>query len=321
VVFAGDLFTSVDSAIDPELDRIASLLGELDGKKFRNRTEESAFQSLAAQHSRLKNMNVEHWCELLRPSFETYALCSDAQKGDPEQLTFMMGASAADTTADKERETPWHKVIVPAFYMATACVTRAQYALFDPQREREHSNLPSKAPEPDCPMIYVNFHDGICFALWLDDSYSLPSEVQWEGAAWGGLDREQYPKYVIGVPPYTANFTSAEVNFDGNHPLQGPKSEYRERTVPVRFSEFQPNGFGLWQMSGNVWEYTRSEWHKSLQDAIEHEKGDLFSGSAEASRCVRGGSWYNYARYTRCSYRLCIDYRYFITGIRLSRTK
>ncbi|MFN9038799.1 MAG: SUMF1/EgtB/PvdO family nonheme iron enzyme, partial [Planctomyces sp.] len=96
-------------------------------------------------------------------------------------------------------------------------------------------------------MIYVNFHDGICFALWLDDSYSLPSEVQWEGAAWGGLDREQHPEYVIGVHPKTANFSSAEVNFDGNYPLQGPKSEYRERTVSVRFAEFEPNGFGLWQ--------------------------------------------------------------------------
>jgi len=205
--------------------------------------------------------------------------------------------------------------------MATACVTRAQYALFDPQREREHNNFDKYAPEPDCPMIYVNFFDGICFALWLGDRYSLPSEVQWEGAAWGGLDREQNQHYVIGVPPYTADFTSAQVNFEGNHPLQGRQSEYRRRTVPVRFAEFQPNGFGLWQMSGNVLEYTRSEWHQTLQDAIGHKDDDLASGSAEPRRCVRGGSWCFFAGFTRCSYRDWYDDRYFLTGIRLSRTK
>ncbi|MFM7868862.1 MAG: formylglycine-generating enzyme family protein, partial [Planctomycetaceae bacterium] len=183
---------------------------------------------------------------------------------------------------------PWQKISVPAFYMATACVTKSQYALFDPQREREDDDFNEISPDPDCPMIYVNFHDGICFALWLDDRYSLPSEVQWEGAAWGGLDRETHQDYVIGVPPYTKAFTSAEVNFDGNRPLQGPKSEYRERTVPVRGGGFQPNGFGLWHMSGNVDEYTRSEWHESLQDAIKHKTTDLAHGSAEASRCVRG---------------------------------
>ncbi|MFM7919859.1 MAG: SUMF1/EgtB/PvdO family nonheme iron enzyme, partial [Planctomycetaceae bacterium] len=129
-------------------------------------------------------------------------------------------------------------------------------------------------------MIYVNFHDGICFALWLDDRYSLPSEVQWEGAAWGGLDRETHQDYVIGVYPYTAAFTSAEVNFDGEIPLQEPKSEYRRRTVPVRGGGFQPNGFGLWHMSGNVWEYTRSERHGSPQDAIKRETSDLAHGSA-----------------------------------------
>jgi formylglycine-generating enzyme required for sulfatase activity len=158
-------------------------------------------------------------------------------------------------------------------------------------------------------MIYVNFHDGICFALWLDDSYSLPSEVQWEGAAWGGLDREQHPEYVIGVHPKTANFTSAQVNFGGNH------------TVPVRFAKFQPNGFGLCQMSGNVDEYTRSEWHETLQDAIEHREDNLACGSAEALRCVRGGSWDFDAGLTRCSDRYRYDVRNDLTGIRLSRTK
>ncbi|MFN9825173.1 MAG: formylglycine-generating enzyme family protein, partial [Planctomyces sp.] len=199
----------------PELARLRPRLDELEAIRRPDRQQKTELQTLTARYANLDELTIEDWCQQLRPIFDTYGLCSDAPKGNPDCLIFMMGASAEDTDADKKRETPWQKVTVPAFYMATACVTRAQYALFDPQREREHSNLPAKAPDPDCPMIYVNFHDGICFALWLDDSYSLPSEVQWEGAAWGGRDRAQHPEYVSGVHPKTADVTSAQVNFDG----------------------------------------------------------------------------------------------------------
>jgi hypothetical protein len=309
VVFEGDMKAFIESAVDLELARLRPRLDELEAIKRPDRKQKEDLQTLTARYAKLDELKIEDWCQQLRPSFDTYGLCSDAHKGNPDSLTFMMGASDKDSAASSY-EKPWQKVPpIPAFYMATACVTRAQYALFDPQREREHRDLPAKAPDPDCPMIYMNFHDGICFALWLDDSYSLPSEVQWEGAAWGGLDREQHPEYVIGVFPYTAKFTSAEVNFGGNH------------TVPVRFAKFQPNGFGLRQMSGNVYEYTRSEWHETLQDAIEHREDNLACGSAEALRCVRGapGSTVRGTPAARTGYRYVN--RYSFTGIRLSRTK
>ncbi len=322
VVFEGDLQAFVEGAVDPEWARLRLRLEELEAIKRPDRQQKAELQALETQYTKLDELDLAQWCQQLCPGFAAYALCSDAQKGNPDQLTFMMGASKRDSSAFDD-EKPWQQVPVPSFYMATACVTRAQYALFDPQREREHEDLPEYAPEPDCPMIYVNFHDGMCFALWPGDRYSLPSEVQWEGAAWGGLDRKQHEDedYVIGVPPYTADFTSADVNFDGNHPLRGEKSDFRQRTLPVRFSEFKPNGFGLWQMSGNVWEYTRSEWRGTLQDAIEHKDDDLASGSAEPRRCVRGGSWFYIARSTRCSLRFRSDIRDDDTGIRLSRTK
>jgi formylglycine-generating enzyme required for sulfatase activity len=151
----------------------------------------------------------------------------------------------------------------------------------------------------------------MCFGLWLDDRYSLPSEVQWEGAAWGGLDREKNRDYVIGVPPYTRKFTSAQVNCFNKI----------GRSVPVRFAKFKANKFGLWQMSGNVREYTRSEWYGHLRDAIEHRNDDAALGSAEPVRCVRGGSWIGLARLSRCSDRSRNGDRYDYAGIRLSRTK
>jgi len=322
VLLDGDLEAFVRDAVVFVQRQLKPRLRELREDDLRDADQETELSLLESQWQALQKVvtSVQDWCQSLRPDFTTWALCSDDKTGHAERLTFLMGASEKDGAA-YEDEKPWQQVTVPSFYMATACVTRAQYALFDPQREREHSDFAKYAPEPDCPMIYVNFFDGICFALWLGDRYSLPSEVQWEGAAWGGLDREQHQHYVIGVPPYTADFTTAQVNFDGNYPLQGRQSEYRERTVPVRFTKFQPNGFGLWQMSGNVWEYTRSEWHERLQDAIGHKDDDLASGSAEPRRCVRWGSWLYDARYTRSSIRHRDANRIFNTGIRLSRTK
>ena len=310
VVFEGDLLAFVKSGKEFEQNRINQRLRELDKIPRPNPREKSEIETLSASEETLDQMETSSWCKKLQPEFPVYALCSNAKTGDPDHLTFMMGASPKDKDAFPG-EKPWQEVSVPAFYMATACVTRSQYALFCPQREREESSILEYAPDPDCPMIHVNFHDGMCFGLWLDDRYSLPSEVQWEGAAWGGLDRKKNQDYVIGVPPYTRKFTSAQVNY----------GEEIGRCVPVRFAKFNANKFGLWQMSGNVGEYTRSEWYDHLSDAIEHRNDDVALGSAEPVRCVRGGSWNYYARFSRCSNRYRYEIRYLYSGIRLSRTK
>ncbi|MFM7169106.1 MAG: formylglycine-generating enzyme family protein, partial [Planctomycetaceae bacterium] len=185
VVFEEDLERFVKAGKEFEQDRINQRLRELDKIKRPTVREKSELETLSASYETLEKLNTSEWCRKLQPKFSVYALCSNAKTGDPDNLTFMMGASKKDKDANAH-EKPWQKVSVPAFYMATACVTKSQYALFDPQRGKARSDFNEKSPDPDCPMIYVNFHDGICFALWLDDRYSLPSEVQWEGAAWGG---------------------------------------------------------------------------------------------------------------------------------------
>jgi hypothetical protein len=311
VVFEGDLEAFVESALDSELARLRLRLDELDAINRPDRQQKAELQTLMARYARLDELsdklNIEQWCQQLRPSFENYALCSDAKKGAPEQLTFMMGASAAVTADDEGSETPWQNFTVPAFYMATARVTRAQYQLFDPQREQEHIDSPERAPEPDRPMIWGKFHDGMCFALWLDDRYSLPSEVQWEIAKGGGLNREQLPEG--RWPVHHRNVTSAEVIFLGNYHLL----ELEQR--------FPPNSFGQRQMNGHVWQYTPSEVRQTLQDATVHEKGDLSSGSAEAHPCIGWGSWVCDARFSRCSLPFRYNDLWGYTGIRLSRTK
>jgi formylglycine-generating enzyme required for sulfatase activity len=322
VIHLLDLPALVEQAVDEELVLRQPQLKSLQSDENRTRAQESTVKLLKSQFETVKKLDVSAWCQLIVPKEPAYCLCSDeVNGGDSNRLTFRMGASLEDSEAYDD-EKPWQEVQIDAFYMAATCVTRAQYRLFDSQREHQHGdNFKNYAPDEDCPMICVNFYDGICFALWLGDAYCLPSEVEWEGAAWGGIKREEHRDYVIGVEPYTKDFDSRHVNFNGNHPLHDRESEYRERTVNVRHAQFKPNGFGLWQMSGNVREYTRSEWHDSLQVAINGKKADLAASGAGPRRCVRGGSWSLNARYTRCSIRDRHDVRVPDTGFRLSRTK
>jgi formylglycine-generating enzyme required for sulfatase activity len=311
----------------------------------------------------------EDWWQQIRPQHRAYAWCADdvligedgvsvrppsreSSTVPVPKLTFYMGASPQDSNAgDSEKydnSTPenwWHEVQIDAFSMATCTVTRAQYRLFDPHREKDRLEgeygFNSIAPDDDCPMIYVDWYDAFCFALWLGDKYQLPSEVEREGAAWGGINRPQLPDFVIGIAPYTSTFTTKEVNFNGNHSLDWKKSTYLMRTLPVRWDEsrhgrakqeqssaaklphYHPNGFGLWHMQGNVFDWCRSAWKRSLQEAIDHHTKDIASSSPDGSRSIRGGSWADYAGYGRTSNRdgFVAGNRGKFLGFRLSRTQ
>ena len=324
VLLEDDLREFVTQAVDREMVLIDTELQKLDTIKRRTRAEQSTLTNLERRYETLQDFPIDNWWDRIKPKSRAYALCSDEKKnGNSDRLTFSMGASPEDQHA-RENEKPWQPVDLPAFYMATGCVTRAQYRLFDPQREYAHAEqFKSRAPYDECPMIEVDFYDSFCFALILGDRYTLPSECEWEGAAWGGINRQKHQDYVIGIPPFDASFTSQHVNFDGNHPLDGKKSEYRERTLPVRHNAFGVNGFGLWQMHGNVWEWCRSEWHGELKDAVGHRNDATAKTSAASARCVRGGSWFINARNCRASFRNWFDAddRYGDAGFRLSRTK
>lgn len=277
--------------------------------------------------------------EQLRPKHPAYVRCCD--KDDPRYLTFLMGASDKDINAF-DNEKPLQPAQTAAFYMATCCVTRAQYRLFDDQREKRHEEgdygILKIAPDDDCPMIYVSWYDGFCFALWLGEKYRLPSEVEWEGAAWGGIDRNQHPERLYGVE-YHGEITTNQVNFNGKRKWDDKKTycDPLGRTLPVRWDEarkkseksnstaaklphYEPNGFDLWHMNGNVWEWCGSQWIEELSAAIQHRnEGD---DTSVQGRSVRGGSWFNYARDSRTSqrYGYVPESRSSSLGFRLSRT-
>lgn len=302
---------------------------------------------------------VPGWWEQIKPKHAAHSLCSNGTSQsllakastDTKRLSFLIGASPEDDSATEDekyaasdKESRWVERTIPAFQMATCCVTRAQYRLFDPRREQENqtgdSGKERRSPEEDCPMTYVDWFDSYCFAMWLGEGYELPTEEQWEGAAWGGINRASHRDAVISVPPYHVGFTSSEVNHNGNHPIAGQKkSGYLERTLPVRWDAdrqkrsditnkpdaYQPNGFGLWQVNGNVYEWCGSGWEGNLQLALER-MGKMIAGDEVGKRTfrvVRGGSCDFSVRSSRTSHRLRFnaESRSNSVGFRLSRTR
>ncbi len=239
-------------------------------------------------------------------SHPAYVRCPPA--GD--RLEFWMG-TAEDAPHGRDDEKPRHPVAVPAFWMAACAVTRAQYRLFDPNLEiQARGNFDRVSPDPDCPVIDTNWYDGFCLALWLGDEASLPTELEWEGAARGGRDG---PADVIGIPPYDASFTPGQVNFNRNRTLPVRwDAERREAAsedlhqIPV----YAPNAFGIWQAHGNGDEWCQSVCDRAIYqrraaagERVLIEAEDVVSFPVSVGRVIRGGTWSRNGFDCRSAYR------------------
>ncbi|WP_427501420.1 SUMF1/EgtB/PvdO family nonheme iron enzyme [Methylomonas sp. MED-D] len=124
----------------------------------------------------------------------------------------------------------------------------------------------------------------------------LPSEAQWEYACRAGTTTP----FAFGD-----NITPDQVNYDGNSPYaDGAKGEYRGKTVPV--ASLPANRWGLYEMHGNVLEWTQDAWHAGYDGAPGDGRAREV-GEADRPRVVRGGSWDDGAGSCRCACRGRID--------------
>jgi len=188
---------------------------------------------------------------------------------------FQMGDALGDAFNEGNNdERPVHTVYVDAFYMDVYEVTNEQYKKF-------MDATGHKAPgywnnnsynEPKQPVVGVSWHDAIAYAEWAGKR--LPTEAEWEKAARGGLVGKRYP--------WGDDISHDDANYDGT----GGKDKW-EYTSPVGI--FAPNGYGLYDMAGNVWEWC-ADWYDPGYYA-KSPKSNPKGPSYGQWRVFRGGSW------------------------------
>lgn len=203
--------------------------------------------------------------------------------------TFMMGSN------DYDDEKPPHQVSVEAFYMDKYEVTVAQYQKFlaaNPSQTKP-DNWNEQLQNSNRPVVYVSWHDAVAYCEWLSKQRGkrvrLPTEAEWEYAARGGLSGKKYP--------WGDEISSSQANYGNRWDSEwskGPGKYLRE------VGSYAKNGYGLYDMAGNVW-----EWCSSLYKSYPYNRADGRENmSASDARVLRGGSWFSIPTNCRCAYRV-----------------
>jgi formylglycine-generating enzyme required for sulfatase activity len=226
---------------------------------------------------------------------------------------FVMGATDAE---DDER--PVHRVYVSEFFIGRYPVTQDEYARFVQATGypapsvrglplvaavgRDMTFLDLAAPyvwdgggppanKGAHPVVLVRYDDALAYCQWLSDALDrvvrLPTEAEWEKAARGGSEGLRYP-WGNDIDPSRCNL------------LPDPSVKRQRGTRPT--GTYPPNGFGLYDMAGNVWEWV-SDWY-SPEYYAGIDRRDPCGPESGNMRIIRGGSWLNDdVSMLRCSYR------------------
>lgn len=208
---------------------------------------------------------------------------------------YLQGCQSADGKCP-EVELPVRERKIAGFWMSRTEVTRAQWAKLE-------AHDPSVATKPgDYPVDQVHWEEAQDFLARLDQTghghFRLPTEAEWEYACRGGVDGQDYCG--SGAPDTLAWY-------NGNS---------RRSTQPVGGK--QANGYGLFDMSGNLWEWTDDCWSQSLPDLPD---GKPFRDQECAGHVLKGGSWGAYPPQLRKSSRRSdIDVKCPYIGLRVVKS-
>jgi formylglycine-generating enzyme required for sulfatase activity len=160
------------------------------------------------------------------------------------------------TARDRMDDQPVHRVSLDAFYMDQYEVTQSDYARFAEATGRktpwDWKDGKVRPGREKWPMYNVSWDDAAAYCTW--GGKRLPTEAEWEKAARGGLDRKLYSwGDDIGEP--AANAAPRGTNARA----QTKKARYGEAD-PAPVGSFAPNGYGLYDVTGNVWEWV-ADWY------------------------------------------------------------
>ena len=212
---------------------------------------------------------------------------------------FQMGSRSGEAGRDDD-ETLRQVTLSQSFYLGKHEVTQGQWQAVMGDNPSYFSSCGRT-----CPVEKVSWEDVQGFIEELNAregvrSYRLPTEAEWEYAARAGTQTA----YHFGN---AANRLRQYGWYEENA---------GRRSHPV--GQKRPNEWGLYDMHGNVWEWVADSWGDYPRGAVTDPRGP----DTGAYRVLRGGSWYNYARYCRAAHRFrhSPGFRYFRLGVRLARS-
>jgi formylglycine-generating enzyme required for sulfatase activity len=149
--------------------------------------------------------------------------------------------------------------------------------------------------------VYTNGEPATVYPNWAVSGYRLPTEAEWEKAARGGLSGQRFPwGNTISESQANYNGSTGSAAYDlgpdgynaiGNYPTTSPG------TSPV--GSFAPNGYGLYDMAGNVFEWCW-DWYATPYAGGTDPRGPV---GPLTQRVLRGGDWEDYPTLARCAYR------------------
>ena len=246
---------------------------------------------------------------------------ADLRAPSEKGMVFIEGGKFLMGSADgMAYERPVHEVEVSSFYIDTHEVTVREFAefveatgyrtdaerfgwsaVFDVSKQEwtkaggadwKNPEGDGKAPSDDEPVTQVSWTDANEFAKW--EGKRLPTEAEWEYAARGGLSGKTYSwgnELRPGGRP-VANW------WQGSFPDRNTIEDGFLRRAPV--GSFAANGYGLYDMAGNVWEWT-ADWYDANYYSTS-PKTDPAGPATGTERSMRGGSW-------MCAENFCSNYR------------
>jgi formylglycine-generating enzyme required for sulfatase activity len=274
---------------------------------------------------------------------------------------FSMGSDPFLDPAAKETEQPQHEVNLPDFYIARNLVTVAQYKAFVEDSGYQPANAGSLLGRLSRPVVYIGWRDALRYCAWLNGKLkematrrvkdwamsktekrfwtglksgelvaTLPSEAEWEKAARGPIaDSKEGSTAALNnaIYPWGNEFDPNKAN---------TAETGLGTTSPVGCFSMGASPYGLLDMAGNVWEWTRTLWGNDFINSsffypyIPSDGRENLQANDSVLRVIRGGSFFYHSWHTRISSRgrsippewdWDIGFRVTITALKSSRRR
>lgn len=214
--------------------------------------------------------------------------------GEPEWVTIPAGEFWMGSEKGEPDEKPLRKLHLPEFQISRVPVTNAQYAIYikdsgaNPPDGWRGGQIP--AGLENHPVVRVTWYDAMKYCTWLGEKtqkpVTLPSEAEWEKAARGDKDKREYP---------WGDWAELHCNSD---------ELGLNETTPVGLFLNGASPYGVLDLSGNVWEWTRSLYKNY---PYQNDGREVVAAKDDNLLVRRGGSFFNSSRVVRCAFRLSYD--------------